>query len=33
VAFADDGRILTVWVGPHGRKVPDSILGRIWKVR
>ncbi len=33
VAFADDGRILTVWVGPRGRKVPDSILGRIWQVR
>jgi len=33
VAFADDGRILTVWVGPRGRKAPDSILGRIWQVR
>jgi len=33
VAFADDGRILTVWVGPRGSKVPDSILGRIWRIQ
>jgi hypothetical protein len=33
VAFGDDGRILTVWVGPRGRGVKDSILGRFWRVR
>lgn len=33
VAFADDGRILTVWAGPHGPEAQDSILGRIWRVR
>jgi hypothetical protein len=33
VAFAEDGRILTVWMGPRGSKAADSILGRIWRVR
>lgn len=33
VAFADDGRILTVWLGPHGPGAPNSILGRFWRVR
>jgi hypothetical protein len=33
VAFADNGRILTVWAGPRGPKARDSILGRIWQVR
>lgn len=33
VAFTEDRRILTVWVGPRGPKAADSILGRIWQVR
>jgi hypothetical protein len=33
VAFGDDGRILTVWVGRRGTRNRDSILGRFWKVR
>jgi hypothetical protein len=32
VAFAEDGRILTVWVSPRGRGVSASILGRFWRV-
>jgi hypothetical protein len=32
VAFAEDGRILTVWLAPLGVN-GDSILGRIWRVR
>lgn len=33
VAFGEDGRILTVWVGPRGRGARDSILGRFWRIR
>ena len=33
VAFADDGRILTVWVGPSTRGKRNAILGRFWRVR
>jgi hypothetical protein len=33
VAFADDGRILTVWVGPRTRGKRGSIFGRFWRVR
>lgn len=33
VAFGDDGRILTVWVGPRGRGARDSIVGRFWRIR
>lgn len=33
VALTDDGRLLTVWIGPRARKARDSILGRIWQAR
>jgi hypothetical protein len=33
VAFGEDGRILTVWVGHWGSWVRDSVLGRFWRVR
>lgn len=35
VAFGDDGRILTVWLGRcWGRhRAQDSVIGRFWKVR
>jgi hypothetical protein len=33
VAFGEDGRILTTWVGPWKNQGRDSILGQFWKVR
>lgn len=33
VAFADDGHILTVWLGPSNNGKLNSVLGRIWRVR
>ena len=33
VAFGDDGRILTVWVGHWGTWVRDSVIARFWRAR
>jgi hypothetical protein len=33
VAFGDDGRILTVWLGPKKPGARGSVLGRIWQIR
>lgn len=33
VAFGDDGRILTVWLGPKKPGAQDSVLGRFWQIR
>ncbi len=32
VAFGDDGRILTAWIGRRGNRSRASVLGRFWRV-